>query len=318
MAFDELLSLKRVRWEEGDGGAGLGSVLAGLGGTSTTRQRLALSSLQIQHGIIPPGSEHIARVLLEVLERDSLSDPNLVELLTHLALSNYPNMLLPEPHGHNGHATYRCVAQSMPILGVVFDRHPQLRSSLTLMMAYFPEAYPIHQERLRAQGTDGILALGLLERQLELPASMTELLDSPDLTTRTAAALACARYPLTRKMETLLEEGLGRHQELGITLFNDGNWHEYIKMTLWRFANLSYLEAALKHAGSSDAVEIGYEIEEHFEACPSTDEFRQVLAAYLNSRAWEVPWVRLRICGQQLTREELGCWLDSSPAEQPR
>ena len=153
---------------------------------------------------------------------------------------------------------------------------------------------------------------------MELPASMPELLDSPDLTTRTAAAIACARYPLTRKLESLLVEGSGRHRELGVTIFNEGDWQEFIKITLWRFASLSYLEDALRHARPSEAVEIGYEIEEHFEADPSIDEFRPILEAYLNSRAWEVSWVRLRICGQQLTREELRCWLDSSPAEQPR
>jgi len=195
-----------------------------------------------------------AAVLIEMLGLPDAPDADhIVDLLAYIAIGYDDDYLLsgfdaaclngPWP-GENYQADwdrfgvgpevdYQCywvILEHMQGILAAFDARPDLRGYLAYLLAWFPLAYPATLPRLPLGGVSGILALGLLERQLGLSPTTSDLLRHPDLSVRTAAAIAAAREPLDRTVERLLKEGLSRVKELQAILYNDGDWRGWIRL----------------------------------------------------------------------------------------
>jgi hypothetical protein len=223
-----LASLEGVEWKS------LNQVYGKAGNVPRLLKEVACGSAKaldtLTNAVAHQGTRYSAAVptimvVMEILELHD-SNPNLVDLLLFLAVG-FDEEHLPEgfdPAGlhppslnkrkgfcHRARLfwdgwdydedvevefnCYHSVLGLMPRLQKLFDEHQELRASLTLLMAYFPASYADNLPRLKTQGIDGILALGLLERQLKLEPTTTDWLEHEDLGFRTAAAIACSSAP---------------------------------------------------------------------------------------------------------------------------
>lgn len=196
-----------------------------------------LQSHIIHQGTRSPAAIPTIPVLLEMLHWPELPDANqVVDLLAYIAigddeyhlLKGFDPTLLQEGVPAQ---CYQAVLERMESLLTLYDRRPDLRAHLAYLLAWFPKVYPLTKGSLPLAGLSGILAVGLLERQLGVTPTTGMLLTHPDLSVRTAAALSCARQPLDPQLERILRQGLA-DPDLQTILYNEGDWYGWIQMVL--------------------------------------------------------------------------------------
>ena len=214
---------------------------------------------------------------------------------------------------------YRCywaVLEHMEGILAAFDAQPDWRGYLAYLLAWFPLAYPATARRLPLAGVSGILALGLLERQLGLAPTTAHLLGHSDLSVRTAAAIASAREPLDGAVERVLKEALGRLQDLQMILYNDGDWRGWICMLLSAFSegdNLVLLLESLRDCNDFQALEVTASILRLVGHGPPEGSRRRALQAIHDGPGWGLVNYNLlmRDLGFPDTKADLRRWLDA-------